>query len=642
MLTAFRNFAKSWAAAILIGLLVVSFAVFGINDVFRGQFSDAVVTAGSRTVSGADFKRAFDNYRRQLEQQNQGQPVTTEQAVEGGVDRGLLEDMARNEAFSEMLRRAGITPSSKLVVSELRKNPGLFDPVTGRFDETIYAQRLAENGLTPAKFESYLRDEIARTHLVAAVVNGLQAPRAYAALGAAYMTEQRDLEWFLMRPIAADRPPAPTDAQLTTFMNENASRLTIPEMRILTVVRFSAAAMPPEPVNPAEVQRRYEFRKDSLSKAETRTIVQVPAKDAAAANAIRQRLSAGEDPQAVARAMGVEAITYADKPKSAIADRAVAEAAFALSNGSVSAPIQGGLGLAVVKVTGVTPGQTVTLDQARPQIEAELRTEAAQEKVYALTEAYDKAHAGGSNLSEAAAKAGVPSVTLGPITNRGLDRQGQPVQGLSPKLLETAFALAADGESEVVEEAKGEYFAVKVDRIQPAALPPLAEVKAQLVPVWMSVETVKRMQARADALVARLEKNEPLSKVAASVGASVNNAVGLDRASAAQNQSVPRGALGRAFSVKPGESFSADGGPFEIVVGKLTAVRPAPARQIAALVEPQREQLAVDLFRGLGESARVAARTTLKAKIDLDRARRAIGVDPETLPDAKAAAPKTK
>ncbi|HYD45976.1 MAG TPA: SurA N-terminal domain-containing protein [Phenylobacterium sp.] len=642
MLTAFRNFAKSWAAVILIGLLVISFAVFGINDVFRGQFSDWVVKAGERTVSAADFKRAFDNYRQQLSQQNQGQPVTTEQAVEGGVDRSLLEDMARNEAFSEILRRAGVRPSPELVVAELRKNPGLFDPVTGRFDENIYAQRLAENGLTPAQFEGYLRDELARTHLVAAVVNGLQAPKAYAALGAAYMTEQRDLAWFAIRPIAADRPPAPTDAQLTAFMQENAQRLTIPEMRILTVVRFSAAAQPPQPVDPAEIAKRFEFRKDSLSQAETRTFVQVPAKDAAAAATIRQRLLAGEDPNAVARALGVEAIPYNDRPKSAVADRAVAEAAFALPAGAVSNPIQGGLGLAVVKVTAITPGREATLEQMRPAIQAELQAEAAQDRVYALTEAYDKAHAGGASLTEAAAKAGVPAVTVGPVTNRGLNRQGQPTPGLSPKVLETAFALAADGESEVIEEAKGEYFAVKVDRIQPAALPPLAEVKPQLVPVWTAVETVKRMQARADALVARLEKKEPLAQVAASVGATVNNAVGLDRATAGQNQSVPRPVLGKAFAAKPGEAFSAEGGPFQIVVGQLAAIRPAPARQVASFIEPQRQQLAVDIFRGLGESARVFARTKLKAQVNLERARSAIGVDPAAAPDANAAAPAKK
>ena len=59
MLLAVRKFAKSWVAAVLIGLLVISFALFGINDVFKGGTSNYVVTAGSRKVSTADFKRIY-------------------------------------------------------------------------------------------------------------------------------------------------------------------------------------------------------------------------------------------------------------------------------------------------------------------------------------------------------------------------------------------------------------------------------------------------------------------------------------------------------------------------------------------------------------------------------------------------------
>jgi len=85
MLAAIRTFAKSWVAAVLIGLLVISFAVFGISDVFNAKITDAVVTAGSREVSSSDFKRMFENYKAQAEQRT-GQPVSTEEAVKCGLD----------------------------------------------------------------------------------------------------------------------------------------------------------------------------------------------------------------------------------------------------------------------------------------------------------------------------------------------------------------------------------------------------------------------------------------------------------------------------------------------------------------------------------------------------------------------------
>ncbi|MDT9047053.1 SurA N-terminal domain-containing protein, partial [Escherichia coli] len=73
MLAAVRNFAKSWVATALIGLLIVSFAIFGVHDVFKGKISDAVVSADTRQVSSADFKRLFDNAKKQAEQRS-GQP----------------------------------------------------------------------------------------------------------------------------------------------------------------------------------------------------------------------------------------------------------------------------------------------------------------------------------------------------------------------------------------------------------------------------------------------------------------------------------------------------------------------------------------------------------------------------------------
>ena len=85
MLAQIRTFAKSPVATVLLGLLVVSFAVFGIADVFRNHATkDSVIEAGSRTIGGAEFKQMFDQYKKQAEQQNGGMPITTEQAVAAG------------------------------------------------------------------------------------------------------------------------------------------------------------------------------------------------------------------------------------------------------------------------------------------------------------------------------------------------------------------------------------------------------------------------------------------------------------------------------------------------------------------------------------------------------------------------------
>ena len=639
MLANIRAFAKSPAAAVLIGLLVVSFAVFGIRDVFKGRIAgDAVVTAGSRTLSPVDFKREFDGYKSRIEQQA-GQPITTEAAVANGLDRRVLEGLAGREAFAELVRKIGVIPSDKLIVAEINKIPAFFDQVSGRFDKKAYQQKLGENGLTPAKFEGIMRDEIAQQHVGTGLVAGLRVPRAYTAMGAIYAMENRDIAYFPIEPSNVPQPAPPTDAQLTAFMKENSAQLTRPEFRVLTVVRFSPQLVAANlPIDEAELKKRFDFRKDTLSTPETRTIIQIPAKDPAAAQQIAQRLAKGEQPAAVAKSLGVEVLTYDNKPKTAIADRKVAEAAFRMLPGQM-APVPGDLGLAVVKVVSATPGRAVTLDEVRPALEAEIRKDAAAEKVYALTQAYDDAHQGGSSLAESAQKAGVPAMTIGPLAKNGRDLQGQPVQGLTQKLVETAFNLPAGGESEVEDAGGGEYFAVRVEKVLPPSMPPLAEVKPQLTRVFMMREIAKRMQARADELSARVKKGESLDAVAASAGASVTRVPGLSRQNAAQMQGMSQDILGKTFTSKQGDVFTAENNHFGFVVGKLEAVHAGEGPTLARMAEDMRPQMSVALYREMAETARFASRQKVKVTIDAARARAALGLEPI---DPKAAAKGAK
>ena len=647
MLAGFRSFAKSPFAVLLFGLLIVSFAIFGISDVFKGPKGSGVISAGSRTMSAQDFKTRFDNYRKAMEQRN-GQTLTPDQAVEQGVDRQIVQELTLQESIAAAIHDMGVQPSDKLVgnivheqMSQLPPTQRPFNPITGKFDSQAYAALLAQNNLTPATYEASLRDEIANAHFFTAVADGMRAPRIYAALQGAYLLEGRDIAAFALNPASVEKPAAPTDAQLTAFMKENAERLTRPETRVLSIMRVSAKALEPTvSIDQAAVQKAFDFRKDSLAKPETRSLVQISAPDAKAAAAISDRLKKGEDPTAVAKSYGKTPLVLTDKPKTAVPDRKVADAAFTLPAGQVSAPINGELGVSVIKVTKITPGVVASLESVRPQIEAEVRAQAAQAKAYDQTQAYQDAHDGGADLVAAASKAGALVVTTAPITAQGTDQTGQPIAGLTPDVVKTAFGLAQGSESELVELGKGEYYAVKVEKITAAAMPPLAEIKPQLTAVWLGQEMAKRLKAKADDLAARVKKGESLDAVAASAQSKVLKVPGLSRQNAQQHMGLGREFLGAAFAAKPNEVFTARAGQQgeAYVVAKLEAVHAAPANAVAQVAALTQAQSANGLMRDLGEASRNAAKTALKTKSNLTLARQAIGVDTDAL--AKAAGAK--
>jgi peptidyl-prolyl cis-trans isomerase D len=642
MLTAFRRFSKSWFAAGLIALLVVSFAVFGLSDIFTGRLDNWVIKAGGRTIGSVEFRRMFDEQRRQMEQERG--PITLEDAVAGGLDQQMLAAVAAQESMAALIEKAGIRVSDAQVAAELRTMTALFNQVTGQFDPEIYQTRLAEQGLTPAMFERSIRDQKAAEQLVSALAFGLRAPRISTSWIGAYALEERDVALFALNPTMVPQPAAATEAELEAFLKENAARFTRPELRTLTVVTFDPAnADVPDAVDAGEVRKRFEFRKDTLSRPETRTLVQISAADAAQAAVISGRLNQGEEPDAVAKSLNRPLATLADRPRSALPDARIAEAAFSLNVGQSSAPVNAQLGYVVLKLVSLTPGVEADFETVRPQIEAEVRAQAAQDQVDAQIEAYETAHSGGMSLPAAAAAAAATITTIGPVTSGGMGENGQPVNGVSAAVLATAFATPVGSDSELQENGEGPAYAVRVERSIPPLLPKVDELRPVLTQLIAARKTMNALNARAEALRERIEKGETVASVAASAGAPVANINGMTRLRASQDpsvgQSIPRDLLEHMFEEKAGAAFIADGGAGGVIVARMEAVRTGDMTQMAQIIESQRPQLTAQIFRDMQEQVQSRAVTAMKTRTDLARARTALGVDPDMAAriDGKAA-----
>lgn len=637
MLRQIRNASKSWVALLILGPIMVAFVIWGVggNNAFNTTFSNAVIQAGGHEVSPQQFQTIFNNYRRQLDQQ-QGRPVTNEELAQYGVADSVLRQLSSDQAFAELLSRIGIRPADQLVAEQIRQERSFFDPNSGRFSPQQYAQLLQQNNMTPEGFEAILRDEVAQGQFAGAIINGLRVPAAYGALTASFNNEARAVSWMVLTPQMVPQPGAPTDAQLTAFMNENAEALRRPEFRVISLVRFSAAEQAPQvQVAEADVVRQFEFRRDSLSQPERRSFVQIPVRDAAAGARVAAALRAGQDPAAVARSVGAEPVTMDAQPRTALPDQAVAAAVFGLQAGQVSDVIRGDLGSSVVKLTAVTPAIVATLEQARPAILQELRARAATERVSQLVERYETAHTAGGNLAEAARAAGVQVATLPPIAADGRTLQGP--SNLPPQVLREAFGLPLNGESDVEQAGEGEYYVLRVDRIIAPALPPLAEVRPQLVRVWTVRQLGQALEARATALAERVRRGEALPAVARSVNAVSNTNAAVTRQNA--GQSLGQQVATRVFLARPGE----------VVVGANTGVylvarvdRVAAPAPVAVAVETAavRDQLRSAVLREMSEMARTAALARINPHVDMARGRQAVGMEPgDSASGSGAAAP---
>jgi len=637
-----RSTARNPVAVALMGVLVLVFLILGVGgggrfpDAFRTVNADAVVTAGGHSMSSRDFKRIFDQQKERLEQQAQ-QQVPIDVLIRNGFDQQILSSIGQDEAEAELLTRMGIVPSSQVVDGEIRKLPIAFDRVTGKFSEQQFTQFLANQGMTPRQAQDALSDELAQRHFGAALQAAFEVPRLFVALEAVSAFENRDITYFVLDPKAVPQPSAPSDADLMGFMKEHAAQLTIPQTRVITVVRFSAAALAPSmTVDPAAVQKEFDFKKDSLATPETRTLIEIPVKTAAQGQQAAARLSSGEDPAAIAKSLGAEPVSYVDKPQSAIPDRKLAQAAFAMKPGEVRAPVRGDLSLAAVKVVKITPGAAVNIDAARAKIEADLKSKAAQDAAYAQSQKFDDARQAGSNLAAAAAKAGVAPVTVGPVTAQGAGQDGKPNPILTDKILKAAFAAQAREDGDLQDAGPGEYFAVRVEKILPPTLPALADKRPLLAKAWTQEQFVKALRARAETLMDAVRKGGSLDQAAAQVGARVTHQLGMQRVQAQQYKAMGRDFLENVFAAKPGDVFAASA-PNGVFIAKLDAVRPGDVAFMARAVEANRARLAADYLRDIDGAVKTAAQQQIKVTTNLTLARQALGVDP-----ALFAKPSTK
>ncbi|WP_296819904.1 peptidylprolyl isomerase [Brevundimonas sp.] len=633
MLTTTRRFAKSWAAAVIIGLLIVGLVVVGVTDVFRLQFGTYVIKAGEREVSQQQFARIIDNLNERNAQMS-GQRFTNTELVESGQHLQILEGLAGEESLFAWVWKVGIRPAADLVAEQLRSQTGFFDQVTGEFDEEIYAARLAEAGMTPADYERTMRDQIAAEHYVAGVAAGLRLPRIYGALEAAYAQETRAGRWVMLDPAAVD-VPAPTDAQLTELLNQFADQVREPERRVVTLVRFTPAqAAEQVTVSDEDIQRRFEFARDSLGTPETRSFVTLTAPNAQVAGQIAQRLRAGEAPAAVGEALNIEPVTYDSQPRSAVADQRVAAAAFGLSEGAVSGPVQGELGLVVIKMNDVTAGRQASLEDHRAEIEQALRLEQARVRVTENVERYVQLREGGASMADAAEQTGGDIVTLPPFSAEGQLPNGQPM-GAPEVLYQTAFDTAQGQESDIVDAGGDEYFAIRVDQITPARMPTVDELRGELTAAWRQRETQRLLQERANAIAGRIRGGEDIAAVAQAEGLTVVSRDSVGRNAGEGEDAPPLGVIEGLFGQGRGQVFS---GPADqegrFAVGVVDQVRAPTAAVAGRIAEQRRPALTGAVFQQeLLPGIQTAAGEAVGVETFPDRARAALGVPPEEEPE---------
>lgn len=586
MLALFRRFLNTWPARLFFLVLVAAFGLWGVADVLRNIGNDrSLATVGGEKIAPQAFQ---EEYERQMAQVGRmmggGEPPPEMRRAIGGQ---VLQRMLVQYALDAEVHRQGLVVPDEALREATFDNPAFQGP-DHRFDRARFEQVLRANGLAEPAYLALMRRDLGQQELMEAVRAGVSSPDVLTRAIFAFQQEKRTATLVRLPLAGAPPPPAPSEADLQRWYDNNPDLYRSPEYRRIKAVILSPELLARDmPVTEDELRAAYEQRRGEYNTPEKRWAQVLVAGSEATARKLAADWTAGADwthMQEEAKQQGASAVVLDEATPRQIPSPDLARAVFAAREGVVEGPFKDALGWQVLRVARVAPAASRSYEQVRGALSGAVQQQKAADAVYDRANKVEDALASGSGLEGLPGDLGLAAVT-GTLDVRGDTREGTPapIPGgpeLRASLLQAAFA-AHKGEPPKLAEVRGQgggassYYAVAVEEIIPPARKPFAAVQAEVREDVLRDARRHAVEERAAQLMAAVTPGTPLSAAAAAAGLQAATTPELPRQlpeSGPPPEGVPQELLAPLFRLKRGEATmveTSDG----FVVAQLAAVQ---------------------------------------------------------------------
>lgn len=576
MLRGMRKASSNWLGktimAVVMGVLIISFGVWGIADIFKGFGQSTVAKVGSTEISLNEFRQTYTDRLQQISRQF-GRPLTPDQARAFGLDRQVLQQTIAEAALDEEARRLGLGQSDEQIRQVIMNDPN-FKGVGGSFDPNRFQAVIRNFGYTEQRYVSEQRKVSLRRQITGTIGAGLEPPKAMIDVLTRFQNEQRAIEFVRLDAAQAGTIDAPSPEALAAYFEDHKVQFRAPEYRKISFVVVSPEEIGKwSEVSDEDAKKVFDQRKDRLGTPEKRQIHQIVFPNVAEAQAARERLAGGMSFEDLGKERGLSSsdVDLGLVTKSSL-DPAVGDAAFALPAGEISQPIQGRLGTSIVKVDKIEPGSEANYASLVGDIKREIATERARVKVNDLRDKMEDERGGGASVIDAAQKLGLTAVTIDAVDRSGRAPSGQPVTSIPQGLDVVSQAFNTDvGVDNDAISFKGGYVWYDVLAITPSRDRNLDEVRDQVEARWRQDQIAAKLKTKATEMVQKLEQGGKLADEAAAINAKVETASGFKRDDSPAG--VPANVVAAAFrTAKDGVGQTAVSGGGEVIVFRVTDI----------------------------------------------------------------------
>lgn len=535
MLDSLRNVARTWVVKVLMGLLVISFAGWGVSSTVLGAIGgNAAIRAGHSEVSPVDYRLAYDRQLASLSQRF-GQRLTREQADAIGINQQVQGQLIAGVVLDEQARTMSLGLSKDRLAQLAAEDPA-FQGADGRFSSAQFDNVLRNAGMTPQNYLDNRAQVARRQQIVEAVADGIKAPDTLVKAVALFKGESRTVDYVSMPKNFITSVADPSDADLKTYFEANKEAYGAPQYRKVSYVKLEAGDIAdPATVTPEEIKIEYDKNIARYSTPETRTIEQLTFANEDAAKAAHEKLAAGTSFDDLVKAEGrtIDDVRLGTFPKTALPDQSIADAVYSLQPNGVSDVLKGAFGPVLIRVTAVTPEVVKQLPEVEKDIRETIALGQAANAIADVHDAYESTRADGASMAEAAAKQNLKMITIDAVDQNGRAPDEKDIANLpfDENQLAAIFQADVGFDNEPFSLGTNAYLWYDVDSITPARERPLDEVKTKVVENWKTAELEKQLNAKAEDVRKRVADGTSLEAIAAELKFTKDTKRGITRES---------------------------------------------------------------------------------------------------------------
>ena len=611
---------RKWITYLLVGTLSIVFAAWGAYGIVNLSFggSNYAAEAGGSKITLEQARNGWLREQAQWQQRLGGGDIPAE--LRGRLQDQVLEGMISRALIAQRTHDLGYRVGHEELIEAVKSEPAF--QINGQYSAAVANDTLARAGYTEEAFQEQLRSDLQRSQLENAIRGSdFLTPTEFARLRE-LEDQEREVRYAILP--ASKFPAAPADdAAIEAYYKAHEKQYLTPESVHVQYGELKLDALEADTtISDADLHAQYDKEKSQLMTPEKRRAqhILITGKDDAAAlkeaQDVLAQAKAGKDFGALARQYSKDPGSAGNGGELGWADKTTfvapfTDALFSMQPGEIRGPVKTQFGYHIIRLEEIQPGKGKSFDEARAQIDTELKRNRATDRFGEIQEQLQtKLSQSDADLNAIAQEF---KLQTGDIAQY-LKGAGAAPLGAAPPLQELLFGdapLAAGHLGGPILLGDNALVVVKVLEHRKPAPKPLAEVRAEIVSAIGKERGTQAALKAAEAARARLEAGTSFDAVVQSLGLTAAPAHFVGR----NDPSVPAAIRAAAFAApRPAKAAvyralaMTDGGAAVVAV---TAVRTGaeaadPQQQADRMQQEAGREGVGDVLAYVGEVRRTA------------------------------------